>query len=72
VLIVLKSRSISTSWKPQGLPRPVLGLLFTQHILKSVGEQQDMTVVWNQAIRTDGEVLANKPDKILKKINLDY
>jgi hypothetical protein len=26
-----------------------------------------MTVVWNQAIRTDGEVLANKPDIILKK-----
>jgi len=48
------------------------GIAFTQHILKSVQEQQDMTVLWNQAIRTDGEVLANKPDNILKKINVDY
>jgi hypothetical protein len=36
------------------------------HILKSVREQQNMTVLWNQAIRTDGEVMANKPDIILK------
>jgi hypothetical protein len=32
------------------------------HISKPVTEHEDITVLWNQGIQTDREVLANRPD----------
>jgi hypothetical protein len=32
-----------------------------------VYEQEDITVLWNQAVNTDREVAANRPDIIIKK-----
>jgi hypothetical protein len=36
------------------------------HIPKPVIEHEDVTVLWNQGIQTDREVLANRPDIIIK------
>jgi hypothetical protein len=36
------------------------------HIPMSVNEYDDITVLWNQEVQTDREVLANRPDKIVK------
>jgi hypothetical protein len=36
------------------------------HIHKSVCQQEYVTVLWNQGIQTDREVLANTPDIIIK------
>jgi hypothetical protein len=36
------------------------------HIPKPVYEKGDVTVFWNQAIHTDREVTANRPDIIIK------
>jgi hypothetical protein len=36
------------------------------HIPKPVTEHEDVTVLWNQGIQTDREVLANRPDMIIK------
>jgi hypothetical protein len=36
------------------------------HMPKSVYEQEDVTVLWNQAVQTDKEVTANWPDIIIK------
>jgi hypothetical protein len=36
------------------------------HIPKPVTEYEDVTVLWNQGIQTDREVLANRPDIIIK------
>jgi hypothetical protein len=33
---------------------------------KPVSEEGDVTVLWNQAVHTDGEVTANRPDIIIK------
>ena len=33
---------------------------------KPVYEEGDVTVLWNQALRTDREVTANRPDIIIK------
>jgi hypothetical protein len=33
---------------------------------KPVTEHEDVTVLWNQGIQTDREVLANRPDIIIK------
>jgi hypothetical protein len=33
---------------------------------KPVSEHEDITVLWNQGIQTDREVLANRPDIIIK------
>ena len=33
---------------------------------KSVYEKGDVTVLWNQAVNTDREVRANRPDIIIK------
>jgi hypothetical protein len=35
-------------------------------IPKPVTEHEDVTVLWNQGIQTDREVLANRPDIIIK------
>jgi len=37
------------------------------HIPKPVCEDGDVTVLWNQAVHTDREVTANRPDIIIKK-----
>jgi hypothetical protein len=34
------------------------------HIPEPVTEREDVTVLWNQGIKTDREVLANRPDII--------
>jgi hypothetical protein len=39
------------------------------HIPKPVTEHEDITVLWNQGIQTDREVLANRPDIIVKNKN---
>jgi hypothetical protein len=36
------------------------------HIPRPVTEHEDVTVLWNQGIQTDREVLANRPDIIIK------
>jgi len=36
------------------------------HMSKPVCEEGDVTVLWNQAVHTDREVTANKPDIIIK------
>ena len=36
------------------------------HVPKPVYEEGDVTVLWNQAVNTDREVTANKPDIIIK------
>ena len=36
------------------------------HTSKPVFEQEDVTVWWNQAVHTDREVTANRPDIIIK------
>ena len=33
---------------------------------RPVYEQEDVTVLWNQAVHTDREVMANRPDVIIK------
>jgi hypothetical protein len=38
------------------------------HIPKPVCQHEDITVLWNQGIQTDGEVLANRLDIIIKNI----
>jgi hypothetical protein len=35
------------------------------HTPKPVCEHEDVTVLWNQGVHTDGEVTANKPDIII-------
>jgi len=39
------------------------------HMPKPVYEQRDVTVLWNQAVQTDTEVTASRPDIIIKKKN---
>jgi hypothetical protein len=34
---------------------------------KPVNEEGEVTVLWNQAVHTDREVTANRPDIIIKK-----
>ena len=36
------------------------------HMPKPVYEEGDVTVLWNQAVHTDREVTANRPDIIIK------
>ena len=36
------------------------------HVPKPVYEEGDVTVLWNQAVHTDKEVTANRPDIIIK------
>ena len=36
------------------------------HVPKPVYEEGDVTVLWNQAVHTDREVAANRPDIIIK------
>jgi hypothetical protein len=36
------------------------------HMPKPVYEERDVTVLWNQAVHTDREVTANRPDIIIK------
>jgi len=36
------------------------------HTPKPVYEVEDVTVLWNQAVHTDREVTANRPDIIIK------
>jgi hypothetical protein len=37
-----------------------------KHTPKSVCEREDVTVLWNQEVHTDREVIANRPDIIIK------
>jgi hypothetical protein len=39
---------------------------------KPVSEEGDVTVLWNQAVRTDREVTANRPDIIIKNKKRKY
>jgi hypothetical protein len=39
------------------------------HIPKPVCQHEDITVLWNQGIQTDREVLANRPNIIIKNMN---
>jgi hypothetical protein len=39
------------------------------HMPKPVFEEGDVTVLWNQAVHTDREVTANRPDIIIKNKN---
>jgi len=36
------------------------------HVNKPAYEQEDVTVLWNQALHTDREVTPNRPDVIFK------
>jgi hypothetical protein len=48
----------------------ILGIETTKnwytHIPKSVSQHEDITVPWNQGAQTDREVLANRPNIIIK------
>ena len=50
--------------------RKALGIETTDkwytHTPKPVYEEGDVTVLWNQAVHTDREVTANRPDIIIK------
>jgi hypothetical protein len=50
----------------------ILGIETTEnwyfHIPKPVCQHEDITVLWNQGVQTDGEVLANRPDIIIKNM----
>jgi hypothetical protein len=52
--------------------RKTLGIETTgnwySHIAKPVCQNEDITVLWNQGIQTDREVLANRPDIIIKNM----
>jgi hypothetical protein len=39
------------------------------HIPKPVCQNEDITVLWNQGVQTYREVLANRPNKIIKNKN---
>ena len=39
------------------------------HMPKPVYEEGDVTVLWNQAVHTDRDVIANRPDIIIKSKN---
>jgi hypothetical protein len=36
------------------------------HVPKPVCKHEDITVLWNQGVQTEGEVLANRPAIIIK------
>ena len=36
------------------------------HVPGPVYEQEDVTVLWNQAVHTDREVTENRPDTVIK------
>jgi hypothetical protein len=38
------------------------------HIPKSVYQHEDVTVLWNQGIQTDGEVLVYRPNNTIKNM----
>jgi hypothetical protein len=38
------------------------------HIPKPACQHEDITVLWNQGIQTDKEVLANTPDLVIKNM----
>jgi hypothetical protein len=38
-------------------------------MLKPVHEEGDVTVLWNQTVHTDRDVIANRPDIIIKNKN---
>jgi hypothetical protein len=40
--------------------------IWYSHIPKSVTEHEDITVLWNQGVQTDREVLTNRPDILVK------
>jgi len=42
---------------------------FYTHMPKPVYEEGDVTELWNQAVHTDREVTANRPDIIIKNKN---
>jgi uncharacterized membrane protein len=40
--------------------------IWYSHIPKPVTEHEDVTVLWNQGMQTNRQVLANRPDIIIK------
>jgi hypothetical protein len=40
--------------------------IWYSHIHKSICQHEDITVLWNQGVQTDREVLENRPDIIIK------
>ena len=54
IIIIYKALGIETTDK------------WYTHIPKPVCEEGDVTVLWNQAVHTDREVTANRPDIIIK------
>jgi hypothetical protein len=36
------------------------------HVSKPVCEHEDITILWNQCVKSDREVLANRPDVTIK------
>jgi Uma2 family endonuclease len=50
----------------------ILGIETTEnwysHIPKPVCQHEDIAVLWNQGVQTDREVLANRPDIIIKNM----
>jgi hypothetical protein len=47
-----------------------LGIETTEssHIAKWVSQREDITVLWHQGVQTDREVLANRPEIIIKNM----
>ena len=49
----------------KALGTEMIGKWYT-HAVKPVFEQKDVTALWNQAVHTDTELTANRPDIIIK------
>jgi hypothetical protein len=52
-------------------PKNSNGRQIVTHMPKPVYEEGDVTVLWHQAVQTDRQVTANRPDIILKNKKLD-
>jgi hypothetical protein len=43
----------------------VLGIETTDNILKTVGHHKDVTLLWDQGVHSDREILTYRPDIII-------
>ena len=68
-IVAAQDQAISTNYFKNKICK-ALGIETTDkwctHMPKPVCEEGDVTVLWNQAVHTDREVTANRPDIIIK------
>jgi hypothetical protein len=62
-------RIVSKNWQPSRLVTVVVVVMMMMMMMMMmiiIIEHEDTTVLWNQGIQTDREVVANRPDIIIK------